>query len=431
MENNLQEIILPVSVSDESIAQVCVSAVEDELEPYKKQYIVEKRKNVILRGFRKGTAPEYMIAKLFKDEARQSARDNVVYLKYMKLLQDHKLQPLSEPKLESIDENNGHINAKLIVEVLQPIVLGQYLGLEIQKLQQQSLEVGIISALNEIKKLYPKLIEDKKSTAKEGNTVAIDFTIRDITNKIEEQEDFKINLGMNLFFKDFEVQLYGMKAGEIKQFNLNFPESYEREELRGKNVNCFVCMKSIYDVYNYSDDELSAMLNYETKEKMMEAVAKNVDDKNKEKEREFYETQILEYLLGNHNFKIPKKLITDETKRLHAEKPDFSLEEVTLIAERFIRTDLILHSIYERHPDIQFKQEEFNQKISELAAKSNDTIENTIGKLQKANKLQSYINYLNNCKTIDFLIEMSDKKDIIESLISEENNVVKQFEDKE
>ena len=73
---------------------------------------------------------------------------------------------------------------------------------------------------------------------------------------------------------------------------------------------------------------------------------------------------------------------------------------------------MILHSIYERHPEIQYTQEQFNEKVAELAARANDSVDNTIRKLQETGKLQTYVNYLNNCKVIDFLIEMADKKEL-------------------
>jgi hypothetical protein len=48
-------------------------------------------------------------------------------------------------------------------------------------------------------------------------------------------------------------------------------------------------------------------------------------------------------------------------------------------------------------------------KFKELADNSKDTVEGVKDKLQKANKLQSFFNYLINCKVIDFVMEMAAK----------------------
>ncbi len=415
---------LAVVVSNESVASVNVSVDEQELEPFKKEFIKEKRKHVVLRGFRKGTAPVEMVARFFKDEARQSARDNVIYAKYMKLLQDHKLQPLTNPKLERLDDEAGKISANISVEVLQPVVLGQYLGLELQKMPEKSVADASARALNEIKLNYPKLTDVADVASENGNVVTVDFVMTQDSKEIEKQNSLKVNLGTGLFFKDFEAQLVGVKAGETKEFDLVFPASYQREEFKGKTAHFALTVKLVQTTSEYDNDELAKVLGYESQDKMLEHLTKDVSDKIKDEEHLFYENQLLGQLLTSHEFKIPNKLSQDEVKRIVAEKPELSPEQASDISERFIKTDLILHAIYERHPDIQFKQEEFDTKITELAARAQDTVENTLRRLQETNKLQTYINYLTNCKVIDFLIEMSDKVDAPVGIVNESNNVV-------
>lgn len=408
-ENNEQNVV----VNNDSIAKINISINEIELEPYKKQYIIEKQKHVVIRGFRKGKAPEKMVAKFFKDEAAESAKNNLIYYKYMKLLQEHKLQPLSKPTLEHFQENDGKMEAELSVEVLQPVVLGRYLGLELPKFTASITDDTINKTLLDIKNSYPKL-EDvgDATTANNGNVAVINFSMVVNGKEFEKQENFKLNLGANLYFVEFENQIIGMKKNDIKEFDLTFPDTYQKEELKGKTVHFIVTVKSVHSVNSYTDDELSKLLGYESSSKMMETITKEITDKSKDDEHYFYETKILGQLLEDHKFKIPNVLIEDETKRILAEKPEMNKEQALVVADRFIRTDLILHAIYERHPELHMKNEEFEASFVELAAKSGDSIENTKIKLQKSGKLQSYVNYLTNCKVIDFLISVADFKEV-------------------
>ena len=167
---------------------------------------------------------------------------------------------------------------------------------------------------------------------------------------------------------------------------------------------------NVYNTSEHTDEELAKLFNHENIEKMMELISVEVKKKNSDDEHLFYENQILGQLLAAHPFKIPNSLIENELNKLRIEKPDLTEEDAKDVADRFVRTDLILHAIYERHPDIQFKQEEFNSKIEELAKRVGDTVAETIKRLQESGKLQSYINYLTNCKVIDFIIDMADKK---------------------
>lgn len=415
----------PVSISDDNTATINVFVEEHELEPYKKQYIKEKRKQVTLHGFRKGNAPEAMVARYFKEEARQNARDNLLYGKYMKLLQEHKLQPLSEPKVEHMHDENGKVAATIIVDVLQPVVLGQYLGLELEKMPAKSIEDGVKKMLDEIKQSHPRLVDAPDGAVEKGNVVVADFTVTNGEQVLEKQDNFKISIGVNLYYQPFEEQIIGMKAGESKEFDVSFPETYHKEEFRNKVMHFNITAKEIKTISAYTNDELSKVLGYENEEKMTEVLTKEIEAKYKDEEHLFYENQLLGQLLSAHQFKIPRKLIDQEIQKIHTEHPEMPAERVEEIADRFVRTDLVLHAVYERHPEIQFTQEQFNAKVSELAAKSNDTVEGTIGKLQAAGKLQSYVNYLTNCKVIDFLIEMADIKEPAQPVI-ENNNVVEE-----
>lgn len=399
----------PVTVTEDNVATVNVHAEEHELEPYRAHFIKEKAKNVTIQGFRKGKAPEHMVARYFKNEARESARDNVLYVKYMKLLQEHKLQPLSSPKVNHMHDENGKLFASITVDVLQPVVLGQYLGLEIEAMPSRSVEESVAKTIAGIKQSYPRLTPTTEG-AENGNVLVTDFIVSDGAKELENQKDFKINVGSKFYYQPFEDQLIGLKAGESKEFDIEFPSDYHKEDFRGRKIHFNLTAKEINTVSEYSNEELAKVLGYESEVRMMELITKEVESKFKDEEHLFYENQILGQLLSAHQFKLPRRIIEEESKRIHAERPDMPAEEVELTAERFQRTDLVLHAIYERHPEIHYTQEQFNAKIAELAARANDTVENTIQKLQAAGKLQTYMTYLNNCRVIDFLIEMADKK---------------------
>lgn len=405
----------PVIVSAENVATVNVSADEPELEPYKQHYIKEKAKNVTLQGFRKGKAPESMVARLFKEEARQSARDNLLFNKYTKLLQEHKLQPLSEPKVDHLHDKDGKMVATLIVEVLQPVTLGQYLGLELETMPPRSTEESLKKTIGEIKQSYPRLTDVQDGTVEKGNVIVADFTVSEGDKQLEKQENFKISIGVNLYYQPFEDQLVGMKIGESKEFDIHFPANYHKEEFRDKLMHFNFTVKELKSISEYTNDELAKVLGYEGEEKMNELLTKEIEAKFKDDEHLFYENQILGQLLSAHQFKIPRRLLDNEIATIRKEHPEMPPERVEEVADRFVRTDLVLHAVYERHPEIQMTQEEFNGRVSELAARSNDTVEGVVQKLQASGKLQRYVTYLTNCKVIDFLIDMADKKTKIEA----------------
>lgn len=418
---NTNEAPKELYVNEDSIAKINVFCEEAELEPYKKFYVQEKQKSATIKGFRKGKAPIEMIASLYKDEARNVATQNLIYAKYMKVLQDHKLKPLAKPTLDDMSDVLGKIDAKLSVEVLQPVMLGQYLGLELQKFPVKSVEDGVKKALDDIRAAYPKL-EEVAEPVQNERVVVVDFIMSIDGKVVEEQKDFKIAVGVDMYFKAFEENLIGLSAEQSKEFDVLFPDTYSQENLRNKNAHFVVFVKKVQKVLDYTDQELAKLINFETADKMMEFIKNDVETKYNDEKRLYYENQILGQLLEAHRFKIPTTLINNEKERIKAEKNDLTPEQIDDFADKFIRTDLICHSIYERHPECQLDKESLEDKFKKLAERANDSIENIKKKLQESGKLQSYLNYLVNNQVVDFLIEMADIKDV-EMVVAKEEVV--------
>lgn len=420
--NEVSEVkdVMPVSISDDNVATIQVSANMNEAEPYRRMFLEEKRKNITLRGFRKGNAPLEMISLQFNHEAIEFAKKNLIYAKYYKILQDHKLRALSEPDLDNLTDKDNEIGAVIKVEVLQPIALGQYLGLEIQKMPERSLDTGTQQALEEIKRIYPKLMPVDSSV---GSTslVNIDFNMLIDGEELENQKSFRVAFGRKEVFAGFEDALMGLNKGDNKSFDLTFPATYETEMLRGRLATFNVKINEVYEATEHTDDELALVLKYENKEHMMTKLTEQVANTYKDDERLFYENQVLGQLLTAHQFNIPKRLLNSEEARILAEHKDMKPEEIKSMAERFVRTDIILSAVYDRHPDLALTQQDFDCRVDELAKKAGDTKENIISKLQETNKLQMYINYLKNCRMVDYIIEQAEKKEMVgvESVLPE------------
>ncbi|MCL4170666.1 UNVERIFIED_CONTAM: hypothetical protein GTU68_008986, partial [Idotea baltica] len=69
-----------------------------------------------------------------------------------------------------------------------------------------------------------------------GDTVNINFagTLEGEAFDGGSAEDFNVELGAGRMLKDFEDGLVGMSAGEDKDIEVNFPEDYPAENLKGK-----------------------------------------------------------------------------------------------------------------------------------------------------------------------------------------------------
>lgn len=401
---------IDVKFSGEHSAQISIDLPENELAPILTQFFAQKQKDATVKGFRKGKAPIKMIQKVFAKEARAAASDRVVELAYGMAIRDHKLKPLAQPKVNSFKDEGGHIKCDMSVEVLKPIMLGQYLGLELKNNDELDYSAEIEGTLTQLNKIAPNLAEvaDKTYAAREGDVVDVDFVGKVDGAVFEEKVGYRIKLGDKLFVQGFENNVVGMIGGESKQFSLSFPTDYVNAEVAGKAIDFDVKVNGVFTVEDNTENELAIKVGLADGAALRAQVMAEVAEKHKAANRESLENQIIEKLNEGHTFSIPNSMIMNELVSVKRDHADLTEEQQLETAKKYVKTSIILSSIYERHPEIAVKEQELKDKVAELAEKSGKTVEETMKELVSKGMLDYYLAYLKNSKVIDFVIQMAD-----------------------
>lgn len=401
---------IDVKFSGEHSAQISIDLPENELTPILTQFFAQKQKEATVKGFRKGKAPIKMIQRVFAKEARAAASDRVIELAYTMAIRDHKLKPLSQPKVNNFKDENGQLKCYMTVEVLKPIMLGQYLGLELKNTEEPDFGAEVEGTLTQLNKIAPNLAEivDKTYAAREGDVVDVDFVSKVDGATFEEKTGYRIKLGDKLFVEGFEGNVLGMIEGESKQFSLSFPADYVNAEVAGKAIDFDVKVNGVFTIEDNTEDELAVKVGLADGAALRAQVKAEVAEKHKVANRENLENQIIEKLNEGHTFSIPNSMIMNELVSVRRDHADLTEEQQLETAKKYVKTSIILNSIYERHPEIAVKEEELKAKIAELAAKSGKTVEETTKELASKGMLDYYLAYLKNSKVIDFVIQMAD-----------------------
>ena len=118
----------------------------------------------------------------------------------------------------------------------QCITLGQYKGVEVDcTVPDDKVEAQIESLLSQ----HISYKHIKEGTAASGMDVNIDYSGKIDGKKFDggSAEDQMIELGNSGFIDGFDEGVAGMKVGETKDLNLQFPDDYQMDKsLAGKKV---------------------------------------------------------------------------------------------------------------------------------------------------------------------------------------------------
>ena len=331
----------------------------------------EIRKDVVLKGFRPGKVPTDILKRQFGKAVYGEVIDKVLKDTTTKALEDNKIKPAGQPKIDLKTFGEGK-DLEYIISVtevpnielttLKNIKVDEYVVKIDSKETDKRIE-QIAKTQNNFKDA------DENYTSKNEDLVIFDYkaTVDGKDFKGNEGKATQLVLGKDLFIKGFDKQLLGVKKGEKKKVEVSLPENFPEKELVNKKAifECnIIIVKKPEDVK--INDEFAKTLGAKDLNNLKELISKQINDEFKNSLDMISKKQILEQIEKQTLENLPKNLIEQEVKILsqgmkedELKKNKNSLEDQ---ARKRIKTGLILNAYGEKN-NIKVSQEEVNLEI--------------------------------------------------------------------
>ena len=282
----------------------------------------KKIKDVKIDGFRKGCVPKdvYMkkigIETLFMD-----AVDAAVDPAYKKVLEENKLSPIIEPKLDVKEIDKDKVKFVFTITEKPEIELGAYTKLGIKKEAVKVTKKEIDEEIDNLRTRFAEIVVKKDEVVKTKDTAVINFKGYVDGKELEggTGENYPLEIGSHTFIPGFEEAVEGMKVDEEKTIDLKFPDDYVKE-LAGKKVKFDVKVVEIKErVLPKIDKDLFEDLGYKdvkTKEEFEEKVKSNLEESKKAKIDEEYAEKCLDKAADNMKVDLNEEIIDDEVHHM-------------------------------------------------------------------------------------------------------------------
>ncbi len=282
----------------------------------------KKNKETKIDGFRKGAAPKDVYLKHFGIESLyMDAVDACISVAYKKVLDENKLVPVVEPKVDVTGISDSNVIFKFTIVTKPEVTLGEYKNLKVKKEKVTVSDDEIKHEIDHLREHLADVVVKEDGEVAEGDTAVIDFTGFVDGKELDggKGENFPLEIGSHSFIPGFEEGLVGLKAGEEKTLELKFPENYI-EDLKGKDVTFKVKvnevkMRVLPDVnedffkdLGYDDVKTEAELKEKIKEEIKHQKEHHAED-------EFVE-KCLEAAAKNMKVDINEEIIEDEVYRM-------------------------------------------------------------------------------------------------------------------
>ena len=198
------------------------------------------RKNVAVKGFRKGhVSDEVVLQNIGLEKISYESMNQAIDTAYREFLIQNNISPVSSPSIEVKDWEKKPLQVKCLVEVYPEVKIGDYKKIKVSplniKVEEKELDEVIATVMTDA-----KLGKKVERAAKKGDIVVIDFLGKGKDGSVlprTEGKEQRVRLGMGHFLEDLEAGIIGMKAGEEKKkIKVKFPKNYQSADIAGQTV---------------------------------------------------------------------------------------------------------------------------------------------------------------------------------------------------
>ncbi len=385
------------------------------------------RKEVKLKGFRRGKVPRTIILKQFKAQVEGETGEKLVQDNYFAAVEKEGVDPIVHPDVKSVKYNDdGSFTFVAEVDVRPQFTLGQYKGLEIEKANLEVTDEEVQLELLEKQKNLAALRSVTDRPAQHGDLVIIDYQGFHEGKEMPQvkNDNFSIDIGSGDMDADFEAMLVGKNKDDEGSHEIDFPAAHPNPILKGKKVEFRIKVKDIKErVLAALDDEFAkdAGKEFNTLEDLKASIKERLVKLRRDRADGTITDRIMQKLLENHDFEVPKRLVAFEIEQMikqteeQFEKNGMSLEAAGLsreklaeqnagMAEKRVRGDFLLKKIAEVE-EIKLLDEDMERGFKRIGDMYNMPIAKVKEAFQNRDHLLPFINELLNEKILAFLRE--------------------------
>ena len=388
------------TIEENHEAKLVVEVDSEKIEQYKKRAARKISERGKISGFRPGKAPYHIVVQNYGEQPIiEQAVDLFVDAEYSNILKEADVNPGASGRLENIESLDP---PKLIFMIpLAPEVdLGDYLSLRMPYEWSAPAEEEVNKALEDLRQRYATT-ENVEREVQVGDYVLVDLKSETVEMNREGFPAFvrKEERDTEWPYNGFANELIGLKPAESKTIKHAFPEDWDVDELKGREVEIEVTVKTVRGVtLPELDDEFAKTTGAgETLDELKEAVKQDVEAHSKADYEDKFFVDLIEKIKEGATFKYHQHsldhegehVLEDLGRRLEQQGMDldtyfkvrnttreqFIEEEVKPVAKKRFERSLILDEIVRREK-LEVSNDsldvEFNQTLNSLAMQGVD-----------------------------------------------------------
>ena len=313
---------LQVERMEKNMAKLTIEVPAEELEKALQKAYQKNKNRINVPGFRKGKVPRQMIEKMYGPEIfYDDAANALIPDAYSAAVDECEFKLVSRPSIEVVKIEKGQPFVFTAEVAVKPeVTLGQYKGIEVEKIDTTATEEEITAEVDKERENNSRTITVEDRGVQDGDMTVIDFEgfVDGVAFDGGKGTDYPLTIGSGAFIPGFEEQLVGAEIGKELEVNVTFPEEYHAKDLAGKAAvfKCTVKEIKVKELPEADDDFAKDVSEFDTMEEYKADLKKKVEERKAADAKAKKEDAVIEKIIEGATMEIPEAMIETQAEYL-------------------------------------------------------------------------------------------------------------------
>lgn len=383
--------------TDINMREVTFEISAEALESACERVYQRQKKDILIKGFRKGKAPRKMVEKFYGEEVFfEDAVNMLLPAELEQMMTELDLTVVDRPAIElvSCTKDEGAV-CKATCITKPEVTVGAYKGIHAPMTVHEVTDADIDQQVEIFRQRQARIVEVNDRAAENGDEVKINFEgfIDDVAFEGGKGEEYPLRLGSGQFIPGFEEQIVGHSIGDHFDITVTFPESYGDERYAGKEAVfkielLAISMQELPD----ADDELAKDVSeFDTMDALCVDIREKMTENAQKQAENQFENAVFDTLIATTDAAVPavmyerriSQMVQDFEQNLRRQYNDMTLADYLSFTgmteqqmrdtyEEQARKEVLLRLALEKIADlesIEVSDEELEDGVQDFAAK--------------------------------------------------------------
>ena len=366
-----------------------------------------------------------MIRRRFADDIKGEVLQSLVPERVEKAVTEQKLTPVSQPKVEQLDFNDGQpLKFRAVFEVLPEFELGNYKDLQLEMPAMDVVDEDVTKTLEDMRERAAAFAPAEGRAVQDGDFVQLKLNgTPEGEGEALQADSVLCHIGAEETMAPFNENLRGVNIGDHKDFDVPYPADYPDAKLAGKTYHYSVDVLGIKTkkLPELNDEFAKDVSDATTLDELKKKVREGLEHQRDHKQKDLLREKVLGEIVKLHDFPVPQSLVEHQmdvrlervVRSLAQQGVDpraVNIDWVSLRkrnedrAKDDVKAELIVDRIATAE-NIDVTEEEVEHELQHLAGHSNESAEAIRARLTKQGTLDRIKAKLRSDKTLDWLAQ--------------------------